>query len=95
MTSVFPSLICSEQSNVVAARLFCQLSLHLIRLLLLVQRDDKGFFEAEATGNGEDGTEAREHGSKQNDLPHTRVHGQIGEMVTERGQILLTIKSIL
>ena len=64
-------------------------------LCLSHQRDDKGFFEAEATGNGEDGTEAREHGSKQNDLPHTRVHGQIGEMVTERGQILLTIKSIL
>ena len=62
---------------------------------LSYQRDDKGFLEPQATGNGEDRTEAREHGSKEDDLPDTRIDRQIGKVVPKRGEILLSIQSIL
>ena len=42
---------------------------------------NKGFFKAETTSNGEYWTETREHGSKEDDLPDTRVHGEIGEVM--------------
>ena len=52
-----------------------------VAYLLLVQGDDKGVFEAEACGDDEHRRHALEHGAKQHHAPHTRIDGQLRQVV--------------
>ena len=56
---------------------------------------DKWFFEAKAACDGEDWVKTGEHGSKEDDLPNARIDWEVGKVIAEGSQLLITSKSIL
>lgn len=53
----------------------------------------KGWFKGEAGGDGERRVEAAEDGAKQHELPDAHVDGQAGQVVAQRGQLLIHCQS--
>ena len=47
-------------------------------VLMSHQWYDKWFFEAQSASDGEDRVKTGEHGGKEDDLPYTRVHWEVG-----------------
>lgn len=44
---------------------------------------EEGVFEAERSGDGEDGVEAAQHRSEQDEFAYVRLHGQAGQVETQ------------
>ena len=59
------------------------------------QGNVEGIFEAEAGGDGQDGVEAGEHGSKQQHLAGVRVDRHLGQVVPQGSQVFILIERIL
>lgn len=45
---------------------------------------EEGVFEAERRGDGEDGVEAAQQSSKQDEFAYVRLHGETGQVETQR-----------
>ena len=59
------------------------------------QGNDEWLLETKRAGNGEDGIQTREHGSKKNHPSHPRVDREIGKMVAERSELFIIRQSRL
>lgn len=59
------------------------------------QRYEKRVFEAERGGDGEHGVEAAQQSAEQDELSNVRLHGQTGQVDTQRRQILRVVQGIL
>lgn len=56
---------------------------------------EEGVFEAERSGHGEDGVEAAQQSSEQDELADVGLHGETGQVETQRREILRMVQRIL
>ena len=59
------------------------------------QGDDKWLLETKCAGDGEDGIQTGEHGSKENHPAHPRVDREIGKMVAKGSELFIICQSRL
>ena len=68
---------------------------HWMRECEAYQRGLEGGLEAERGGHRQDGVEAAEHRPKQQHLGRVRVNWHLGQVVPQRGEVLVGVKGVL
>ena len=69
--------------------------LHVGTQKITDQGNDKWLLETKRAGNGEDGIQTGEHGSKGIHPAHLRVDREIGKMVAKRSELFIIHRSRL
>ena len=62
---------------------------------VIYQGYEERVFEAERGSDGEYGVEAAQQSSEQDEFANVRLHGQTGQMETQRRQILRAVQGVL
>lgn len=86
---------CARVSLQQCARVSLQTQAFMCVISVPYQGDEERVFEAEWSGDGQDGVEAAQQSSKQDEFANVRLHGQASQVETQRRQVLWTVQGVL